>query len=83
MNYDYVSYYFQEFYPYELELKEENAHGDVPTFLDLNITTNEGQFPTSLYDKRDGFIFSTVKLTHKYGNIPSKTCFTQPFPLKF
>ena len=61
-----------EIYPRELILKKENDNSKSATFLDLDISINEGQFITKLYDKRDNFSFSIVRLPHKSSNNPSK-----------
>ena len=53
---------FMEIFPSESELKKQNGRDNVATFLDINITIKQGQFPTGLYDKRDGFDFSIVRL---------------------
>ena len=61
---------FQEIYPPELELKIEHTgmHG---TFLNLDITVKDGLFIYKLFDKRDAFPFSIVRMPHKDSNIPS------------
>ena len=61
---------FKEIYPNELELKKEHD-GDSVSFLDLQIDLNENRFETSLYDKRDNFPFSIVRMPYKCSNIPS------------
>ena len=55
----------------ELELTKE--HGDIHvSFLDLDISIRGRSFNTSLYDKRDSFPFSIVRMPFKCSNIPSK-----------
>ena len=57
--------------PSELELKKE--HGDIHvSFLDLDISIQGRSFNTSLYDKRDSFPFSIVRMPFKCSNMPSK-----------
>ena len=63
---------FKKIYPPELELKKEHS-GDSVSFLDLCITIKGRSFETSLYDKRDSFPFSIVRMPFKSSNIPSKT----------
>ena len=63
---------FKEIYPPELELKKEHS-GDSVSFLDLGIAIKGRSFQTSLYDKRDSFPFSIVRMPFKSSNIPSKT----------
>jgi len=49
-------------YPPELELKKENDGYLNATFLDLDITINDKKFSLKLYDKRDDFGFSIVRM---------------------
>ena len=58
-----------EVYPEKLELKLEHSgiHG---TFLNLDITIVNGKFLNKLFDKRDAFPFSIVRMSHFHGNIP-------------
>ncbi len=62
---------FLEIYPPELELKVEHL-GDHATFLDLDITIENSQFVYKLYDKRDTFPFSIIRMPHLDSNIPSQ-----------
>ena len=61
---------FKEIYPPELELNLEHS-GDQVTFLDLQITKENGHLNTKLFDKRDNFPFSIVRLPFRSSNIPS------------
>ena len=62
--------HFREIYPPELELKKE--HGDDrATFLDLDIQIAEKEFSTCLFDKRDAFPFSIVRMPYRKSNIPT------------
>ena len=61
---------YQEIYPNELELKVEH-NGNHATFLDLDITIQDGVFIYKLYDKRDAFPFFIVRMPHMRSNIPS------------
>ena len=67
---DEFSKHFKEIYPPELELNLEHA-GDQVTFLDLQITNQTGHLDTKLFDKRDNFPFSIVRLPFCSSNIPS------------
>jgi len=58
-------------YPSELELKKENGNSNV-SFLDLSIDIKGRFFETSLYDKRDSFPFSIVRMPYKCSNMPAK-----------
>ena len=62
---------FKEIYPSELELGKENTGDQEATFLDLNIIINENKFHISLYDKREGFPFSIVRMPFYSSNVPS------------
>jgi hypothetical protein len=60
---------YRNIYPEELELKVEHS-GTHATFLNLDITINEGIFVYKLFDKRDAFPFSIVRMPHINSNIP-------------
>ena len=60
-----------DIYPPELELKKEHSGNNV-SFLDLNIDIKGRFFETSLYDKRDSFPFSIVRMPYKCSNMPLK-----------
>ena len=62
---------FKEIYPVELELGKENEGYQEATFLDLNIAIKNNKFSISLYDKRDGFPFSIVRMPYRSTNMPS------------
>ena len=62
---------YEDIYPQELELKKEHGNTNV-SFLDLNIVIQGRIFQTSLYDKRDSFPFSIVRMPYKCSNMPSK-----------
>ena len=61
-----------EIYPPELHLKKENRDNTHATFLDLDLTINNRIISTKLFDKRDDFRFSIVRLPYKMSNMPSK-----------
>ena len=56
-------------YPEELELKVEH-HGQHASFLSLDITIVDKVFIYKLFDKRDAFPFSIVRMPHLQSNIP-------------
>lgn len=60
---------YKEIYPEELELKLEHS-GSHASFLNLDITIREGKFVYKLFDKRDAFPFSIVRMPHIESNIP-------------
>jgi len=57
-------------YPKELELKVEH-NGTHATFLELDITIQDGLFIYKLYDKRDNFPFYIVRMPCLSSNLPS------------
>ena len=59
----------QTIYPFELKLKCEHE-GQQATFLDLHITIKDGIFIYKLFDKRDDFPFSIVRMPDLSGNVP-------------
>ena len=61
---------YREIYPSNLELKCEHE-GSHATFLDLDITVQDGCFVYKLFDKRDDFPFFIVRMPDLRGNIPS------------
>ena len=63
---------FKNIYPSELELKEENISPSEATFLDLSINIVDAKFNTCLFDKRDAFPFSIVRMPYLCSNMPSK-----------
>ena len=66
---------FKEIYPDELELKEEHK-GDHGAFLNLDISVIENKFVYKLYDKRDAFPFSIVRMPFLCSNIPRNTFYS-------
>ena len=62
--------HFNEIYPPELQLNPEHSGSEV-SFLDLNISKMNGKLQYRLYDKRDSFPFSIVRLPFLCSNIPS------------
>ena len=62
---------YKEIYPAELQLKVEHF-GDHATFLDLDIKIENKTFVYKLYDKRDEFPFSIVRMPNMKSNIPSE-----------
>ena len=62
---------FKDIYPNELQLKVEHE-GDSASFLNLDIRVEENQFVYKLYDKRDAFPFSIVRMPYLSSNIPKK-----------
>ena len=61
---------FGDIYPEELQLNLESS-GESVNFLDLNLKNINGHVDVKLYDKRDNFPFSIVRLPFSSSNIPS------------
>ena len=61
---------FQNIYPDCLALKCEHR-GTHATFLDIDITLNDGIFIYKLFDKRDEFPFNIIRMPDFSSNIPS------------
>jgi len=59
----------QSIYPPELQVKCEHE-GQHATFLELDITIENGMFVYRLFDKRDNFPFSIIRMPDLSGNIP-------------
>ena len=68
----------KEIYPSELELKCEHT-GHHATFLELDIQINNNKFIYKLFDKRDEFPFSIVRMPDLNGNIPSHVFYGSVF----
>jgi len=58
-------------YPPEMELKKENVAFNEASFLDLDISIQDKQFSSKLFDKRDAFPFAIVRMPYLSSNIPS------------
>ena len=61
---------FKDIYPEELTLNLESSGSSV-NFLDLNLRNSNGHVDVKLYDKRNNFPFSIVRLPFISSNIPS------------
>lgn len=59
----------KDIYPNELDLKVEHF-GSHATFLNLDFTIRDGLFIYKLFDKRDDFPFSIVRMPYISSNIP-------------
>ena len=63
---------YKKIYPKELELKCEHHEKDQhATFLDLDIKISGEEFVYKLFDKRDEFSFSVVRMPYMDSNMPS------------
>ena len=64
--------HYKDIYPTELELKKENNSNSCYSFLDIYFYIENEEFHTKLFDKRDNFGFSIVKMPFYCPNVPSK-----------
>ena len=62
---------YSNIYPEELQLGKENTDQRETSFLDLSIKIKDGKFQFGLFDKRDSFPFSIVRMPDKSSNVPS------------
>ena len=67
---EFVSNY-SNIYSEELQLGKEDTDKHEGSFLDLNIKLKVGKFHFVVFDKRDSFPFSIVRMPHKSSNVPS------------
>ena len=72
LNYGSTLKHYKDIYPTELELKKENNSNSCASFLDLYIYTENGEFHTRLFGKRDNFGFDIVRMPFYCSNVPSK-----------
>ena len=56
---------YSNIYPEELQLGKENTDKHESSFLDLDIKMKDRKFHFGLFDKRDSFRFSIVRMTDK------------------
>ena len=61
---------YSNIYPAELQLGKENTDKHETSLLDLNIKIKDGEFHFGLFDKRDSFPFSSVRMPDKSSNVP-------------
>ena len=63
---------FKDIYPPEMVLKVENQLNTESSYLDLDLKVENRIFNSWLYDKRDTFHFSVVRMPYKCSNMPYK-----------
>ena len=67
---------YSNIYPEELQLSKENIDKHEASFLDLNIKIKDGKFHFGLFDKRDSFPFSIIRIPDKSSNVPSSVVYS-------
>ena len=68
--------YIPDIYPTELILNRENETDSEASFLDLYIKIINNKFTFSLYDKRDDFPFTIVRMPFSDSSIPSSVFYS-------
>ena len=68
-NYSYI-------YPEELQLGKENTDKHEVSFLGLNIKIKDEKFHFGLFEKRDSFPFSMVRISNKSSNVTSSIVYS-------
>ena len=66
---------FKDIYPNELQLKNTTIDSKTSNFLDLNISIENNEFVTKLYDKRNDFSFKVISMPNLHSNIPIKPAY--------
>ena len=64
--------HFQDIYPEELELGNENSSNIEASILDWDLKIKDG----GLFDKRDGFPFTIVRMPYRSSNIRSNMVYS-------
>jgi len=62
----------KEIYPDCMVLERTNICNNNATFLDLNISVEDNQFTTQLYDKRNDFDFKVISMPNLKSNVPER-----------
>ena len=63
-------------YPEELQQGKENTDKNENSFWDLNTKIKDGKFQFGLFEKRDSFPFSIVRMPDKSSNVPSSIVYS-------
>ena len=67
---------YSNIYPEELQPVKENTDKYEASFFDLDIKIKDGKFRYSIFDRRDLFPFSIVRMPDKSSNIPSSKVYS-------
>ena len=67
---------FKKIHPSELQLKKKSTSTSEASFVKLSIIIEYKKFKTQLYDKRDTFPFSIVRMSHLDSYIPLNIYYT-------
>ena len=63
--------HYREIYPEEMQLSKENKGNKNASFLELGISIENKQIKVGLFDKRDAFPFTIVRMPYSSSNMPS------------
>ena len=63
--------HYGEIYPEEMQLGKENKDNKNASFLDLGISIENKKIDVGLFDKRDAFNFTIVRMPYASSNMPS------------
>ena len=61
---------YSNIYPEELQLSKENTNKHEVSFSDLDIKIKDGKFHFGLFNKRESFPFSIVRMQDNSSNVP-------------
>ena len=65
-----------QMYPVELEIKETTESNTSASYLNLLLSIErDGQFHSSMYDKRDDFNFHIIKFPFLSSNVPTSPAY--------
>lgn len=76
INNTFFDQFYKDIYPPELKLCKANTNDKQCQFLDLDITIEDNQVITKIYDKRDDFDFEIVNFPHLDGDVPKRTSYS-------
>ena len=75
VNNDFFHGFYKDIYPNELCLSKANDSDSKASFLDLDLTIENNNIITKIYDKRDDFNFDIVNFPHLDGDVPKRTSY--------
>ena len=67
---------YSNIYPEEIQLGKENTDKHGASFLDLDNKIKDGKFHFGLFNKKDLFPFSVVRMPDKSNNVPSSIVYS-------
>ena len=67
---------YSNIYPEEIQLGKENTDKHGASFWDLDNKIKDGRFHFGLFNKKDLFPFSVVRMPDKSNNVPSSIVYS-------